>query len=107
MTRIEQLTRFIAEDPTDPFPRYALALEYLKTNPSLAKSQFEHLLAAFPDYLPTYYPAAHLMIELGLSEDAEKLFQQGIEKAHQQQERKTENELRQALEQWRFERADS
>ncbi len=107
MTRIEQLTRFIAEDPTDPFPRYALALEYLKTDPALAKNQFEHLLAAFPDYLPTYYPAAHLMIELDLSAEAEKLFQQGIDKARQQQERKAENELKQALEQWRFERADS
>jgi len=106
MTRIEQLTRFISEDPTDPFPRYALALEYLKDDPSRAKDQFELLLVTFPDYLPTYYPAAHLMIDLGLHDDAERLFELGMEKAQQQHERKTGSELKQALEQWRFERSE-
>lgn len=107
MTRIEQLGRFIAEDPNDPFPRYALALEYLKSDPALARKQFEHLVENFPDYLPTYYPAAHLMIELGFPAEAEHLFHLGIERAQQQRERKTENELKQALEQWRFERDDN
>jgi len=106
MTRIDQLTGFISDDPNDPFPRYALALEYLKDDPSRAKDQFELLLARFPDYLPTYYPAAHLMIELGLHADAERLFILGIEKANQQHERKTAGELKQALEQWRFERSE-
>jgi lipoprotein NlpI len=105
MTRTEHLLQFILDDPADPFPRYALALEYLKTEPSLARRQFEELMAKFPDYLPTYYPAAHLLIELGDVTSAETLFQRGIEIAQRQTNRKTEMELRQAYDQWQFERS--
>lgn len=105
MTRIEQLKQFIADDPTDAFPRYALALEYLKTVPSLARRQFDELLVQFPDYLPTYYPAAHLLIELGDVAGAESLFKRGIEIARSQGNRKTESELRQAFDQWQFDRS--
>jgi Tfp pilus assembly protein PilF len=105
MTRIEQLKQFIVDDPADAFPRYALALEYLKTEPSLARRQFDELLQQFPDYLPTYYPAAHLLVELGDVTGAERLFQRGIEIAQRQANRKTEMELRQAYNQWQFERS--
>lgn len=105
MTRIEQLEKFIAEDPSDPFPRYALALEFLHLSAVKANEQFAQLLSAYPDYLPTYYPAAHLAAESGDSAKAEKLFLAGIEKARAQGDRKTEAELRQALDQWRFEQS--
>lgn len=105
MTRIEQLKQFILDDPGDPFPRYALALEYLKMESSLARRQFEELLQHFPDYLPTYYPAAHLLIELGDAAGAASLFHRGIDIARSQANRKTEMELRQAYDQWEFERS--
>lgn len=103
-SRIEQLQHFIAEDPTDPFPRYGLALEYLHDQPQRARAVFEELLATFPDYLPAYYPAAHLMIDLQQPQEAERLFQQGMAIAAQQGNQKTERELRQAYNQWLFER---
>lgn len=105
MNRIELLKQFIAEDPADPFPRYALALEYLHQQPELALKGFEDLLRQFPEYLPGYYPAAHLLIDLGKSEEAERIFQSGIELSRRQGDRKTEGELRQAYEQWLFERS--
>ncbi|MBL7852373.1 MAG: tetratricopeptide repeat protein [Cyclobacteriaceae bacterium] len=105
MTRIEQLKQFIAEDPGDPFPRYALALEYLNHEPEVARTSFRELLEQFPDYLPAYYPAAHLLIDLGQNEEAEQVFQSGIELARKQNDRKTEKELRQAYEQWLFDRS--
>ena len=33
MDRLGQLKQFVAEEPDDPFNAYALALEYLKTDP--------------------------------------------------------------------------
>lgn len=105
MNRIEKLVQFIAEDPNDPFPRYALALEYLHQQPELARKCFEELMETFPEYLPAYYPAAHLYIEWGEPEKAERTFQSGLELARKQGDRKTEQELRQAHEQWLFNRS--
>lgn len=105
MTRIDQLNQFISEDPTDEFPRYALALEYLNIDPFRAKKEFEELLSRSPDYLPTYYPAAHLLIELGDAAGAEQLFIKGINLAHLKANQKTEMELRTAYNQWLFDRS--
>lgn len=105
MTRIEQLRQFILDDPSDPFPHYALALELLHDEPVRAREQFEKLLSEFPEYLPTYYPAAHLLIDFGDPDGAEKLFKLGIEMARNQGNRKTELELRQAFDQWQFDRS--
>ena len=104
MTRIDHLRQFIKDDPTDEFPRYALALEYLHADPQTARKEFEDLLIRFPDYLPAYYPAAHLMIDLGDEKRAEALFLRGIEISQQQKNQKTEQELRTAYNQWLFDR---
>ncbi len=104
MTRIEQLNQFIADDPMDEFPRYALALEYLNIDLQRAKKEFDELLSRFPEYLPTYYPAAHLLIELGSTSEAEQVFLKGLDLAKQQGNRKTEMELRTAYNQWQFDR---
>lgn len=107
MTRIEQLKQFIAEDPNDPFLQYGLALEFLHHEPHQALAAFERLLKDFPNYLPTYYPAAHLVIELGNSQRGEEIFLSGMELAKRQRDQKTEGELKQAYEQWLFEREGS
>lgn len=107
MTRIEQLKQFIAEDPNDPFLQYGLALEYLHDQPRLALDAFEKLLTRFPTYLPTYYPAAHLFIELGNPQQGEKIFLTGIKLASEQGDQKTKGELTQAYQQWLYERDDS
>jgi Tfp pilus assembly protein PilF len=94
--RIQQLIQFLQEDPNDEFVHYALALEYLKTDAAKAKSEFENLLTRFPSYLPTYYPAAHLWIDLGLPDEAERLFLKGIELAKEQNNNKARMELQSA-----------
>lgn len=106
MTRIEQLKQFITEDPNDPFLRYGLALEYLHDQPGLASEVFEQLMAVFPEYLPTYYPAANLFLERGGKTRADETFRKGIELAKRQGDRKTESELRQAYENWLYERGE-
>ena len=104
MDRIEQLKQFIAEDPSDPFPRYALALEYLHNNGHRAREIFRELLTTFPDYLPTYYPAAQLFAEGGNDAEAGRLYEEGIALACKLGDQKTEKELRQAQRQWKMER---
>lgn len=102
--RVRQLEEFLKEDPRDPFNHYALALEYLKTDTNRARHLFETLLTSFPDYLPTYYPYAHLLIELGKNEAAEDIFNKGKEMAMQKGDQKTLGELRSAHQDWLFER---
>lgn len=79
--RIRQLEQFISEDPTDPFPKYALAIEHLHTDKKKSLALFDNLLTNYPDYIGTYYHAAALHAELGNREQADTIYQKGIEKA--------------------------
>lgn len=94
--RIQQLIKFLEEEPEDEFIHYALALEYLKFDTAKAKAEFENLLTKHPSYLPTYYPAAHLLVEHGNVDEAEKLFLKGIELAKAQGNNKARMELQSA-----------
>lgn len=104
MNRIEQLEGFLKEDPSDPFNSYALALEYLKTDPEKSYSLFDKLIKDTPDYLPTYYSFAQLLIERG-DERADSIFKQGIELAKKLNELKALKELSNAYNNWLFEQS--
>ena len=104
MDRLSQLKRFAAEDPDDPFNRYALALEFLKSDRAIAIELFDQLIRAHPEYLPTYYPFAHLLIEQKKTEKAEQIFLAGIEQAKAAGEEKTMKELKSAYQDWLYER---
>ena len=102
MSRIEQLEAFAKEDPRDPFNHYALALEYLKVDAGRAYEQFEMLVKEHPDYLPTYYPFAHLLIDMKQPSRGEQIFQAGIEQARHARDLKTLRELQAAYNDWLF-----
>jgi tetratricopeptide (TPR) repeat protein len=95
--RIQQLLAFVQEEPNDPFNVYALALEFLNSDPTQAQQYFDELLVKHPNYLPTYYHAAQLCADLGNETRALMLYEQGIELARQQANPKTERELRSAM----------
>lgn len=97
MTRLEQLQQFLKDDPNDPFNLYALALEYLKSDPKEAHRLFDELLAHHDDYLPSYYTAGKFFASDGLIDKATKTFEHGIAKAREQQQMKTIRELQSAL----------
>lgn len=98
LTRIEQLLKFLEEDPNDAFSLYALALEYQHEQPEEALRLFNQLLASHPDYLPVYYQAAALSGENGKVEEAFKLYEAGIELARKQNNFTTLKELQAARE---------
>lgn len=101
--RIKQLINFIEEDPSDPFPKYALAIEYLQDNKQQSKELFEELIKNHPDYIGTYYHAAALYAELGESDKAEATYEAGIEKAKALDERHALKELQSAYMNFQFE----
>jgi hypothetical protein len=75
--RIATLQELIAEDPTDPFPRYGLCLEYQRIKHPEAPSLWKTLLNDFPRYLPSYYQAG-MALHASDQAFAETIWQQGI-----------------------------
>ena len=101
--RIQQLKKFLEEDPKDPFLLYALATEYNKINPQEALTFYQKLLNEHPEYVPTYYHAAALYAELGEAEKADATYQKGIEVAQNNHDTHALRELKTAYLNWQFE----
>ncbi|GAB4022908.1 tetratricopeptide repeat protein [Spirosoma koreense] len=94
--RIQQLIRFVQEEPDEPFNVYALGMEYLDSQPEQARVYFDQLLRAHPDYLPTYYHAAALYASLDERDKAADIYDKGIALAQVQQNQKALLELKRA-----------
>jgi len=95
--RINYLKAEFEQNPTDPFNPYALAIEYLATQPDEALALLIWLESNIANYLPTYYQLAGLWQEFGQLEKAEACYIKGIELAVLQQNPKTKDELEKAL----------
>ena len=94
--RIQQLIRFVQEEPGDPFNVYALAMEFINGQPEQARPYFDQLLTDHPDYLPTYYHAAALYADSDQRDRAAALYEKGIELAKAQNNARTLLELERA-----------
>lgn len=99
--RIKMLLEGAKEEPNDPFYPYALALEYLKSEPSKATDLLESLLRMHPDYLPSYYTAAKLFT-LSNSERAIEILEAGLHVAMKQNNAKALREIQSALDELMF-----
>lgn len=99
-TRMEILKRYLVEDPSDSFLRYALALEFIALNDNeQAYQQLEKLLNDDPDYLAAYYMAGKSAEALGETTTAMNFYAKGIEVARSQKDLHTLNELTEAFNQ--------
>ena len=98
MDRIATFRSFIAKSPTDPFPRYGLAME-LKGQGQLAEAwaAFEELLTQFPDYLATYLMAGGTLVALARKDEAADIYRKGIEVATRRGDQHARRELEGAL----------
>lgn len=98
MDRIATFRSFIARTPTDPFPRYGLAME-LKTRGDLAEAwaAFSELVDQFPDYVPTYLMAGGTLVALGRKDEAADVYRKGIEVATRRGDQHARRELESAL----------
>ena len=96
--RIKLLEQYIREDPSDPFNQYALALELASEDQDRAIALLLSLLKEKPQYLPSYYQAAVLLLDQNRIEETKIVISQGIKIAVQQNEHKTIKELKQLQE---------
>lgn len=98
MDRIATFKTFISRSPTDPFPRYGLAME-LKGRGQLTEAWdvFAELLATFPDYVPTYLMAGGTLVGLGRRDEAADTYRRGIEVAGRRGDAHARSELESAL----------
>ena len=101
--RLNQLMKYLKEDPNDPFNLYAIANEYLSESLEKAKEYFDKLLDSHTNYLPTYFHAAQLYADLEDYEKAKELYEKGIELAKKQKNSKTLRELQTAYQNLLFE----
>lgn len=96
--RLEVLLNMVAQNPTDSFSRYGLAMEYAaRGNLEKAVEEFRQLLAVNPNYSAAYYHAGQALEKLGNLEDAREIYQRGIEAATRTGDLHTRSELQAAL----------
>ena len=98
MDRIATFRSFISRSPSDPFPRYGLAME-LKGQGNLAEAwtTFAELLERFPDYVPSYLMAGGTLVALGRKDEAADIYRKGIEVATRRGDQHARRELEAAL----------
>ena len=82
MDRMAMLNEILAENPSDAFARYGLAMEYSKIgNVDLALQEFKTLLATHPDYTAGYFMAAQTLAAASRTDEAKKMLADGIASA--------------------------
>jgi tetratricopeptide (TPR) repeat protein len=98
MDRIATFKSFIQRTPTDPFPRYGLAMEH-KGRGELAEAwaAFAELLEQFPEYVPTYLMAGGTLAALGRRDEAIDVYQRGVQAAAKKGDQHAARELEAAL----------
>lgn len=99
MSRLEQLQKFLEQDPNDSFTRYAIGLE-LASMKSYDKAieQFEALRTADPAYVATYYQLARAYREAKNNVKAEEIYNAGIAIARKANDFHAASELQAAME---------
>lgn len=94
--RIDLLKQYIEEEPLNPFNKFALAMEYYEREPEKSMELLLPLLADHPQYLPTYFKAAHLLWDAEKWVEADAVFKKGIALAKEQSDEKALSELQSA-----------
>ena len=83
MDKLAALTEILAQDPTNAFARYGLAMEHAAlNNPEAALAEFSTLIAHAPDYVPAYQMSAQTLAKLGRTEAALERLHAGIAAAN-------------------------
>ncbi len=85
MNRREKIEAMLADDPTDPFLRYGLAMELDKAGEhDTSLATFDALTKDATPHVPAYFMAAQQLARLGRVEEARTYLRDGIEEARRQ-----------------------
>ena len=97
-SRIELLRGFITQRPDDPFPQYALALEYKNAGDlAAAWETFSSLLDRHGDYVAAYLHAGNTLVALGRQGEAKAVYQRGLAACARKGDAHAQGELAGAL----------
>ena len=97
-SRLDALKNMVAQNPTDSFARYGLAMEWARTgNLEQAMEEYRGLLAVNPDYAAAYYHGGQTLEKLGRVEEARDLYRAGIEATTRIGDEHTRSEIEAAL----------
>ena len=79
MDKIAALTDILAQNPTDSFARYGLAMAYAAEGRNEdAISEFAKITESNPDYVPAYQMAAQTLLKSGRTEAAKARLTAGL-----------------------------
>lgn len=96
--RMEILRSMVAQNPSDSFARYGLAMEYAKAGDlEGAIAEYRTLIGMNPDYCAAYYHGGQALEKLGQIEEARDLYEKGIAAASRTGDQHTRSELQAAL----------
>ena len=77
--RIKKLYQFIEKDPNDPFVRFALAIELIRSErENEAVSYLEELIDKYPDYIGSYYHLGKLYEKINAMNKAARTYEAGM-----------------------------
>lgn len=92
------LKSLLAQDPTNTFARYGLAMEYANSGLlDQAVAEYRKLMEVNPDYSAAYYHCGQALERMGQIEDARAVYQQGIDVTVRTGDAHTRSELQAAL----------
>ena len=93
------LEQFVKQNPSDPFPRYSLALECMNNLGDLERAAelFAELTTNSPDYVATYLMYGGLQRRTGELDLARHTFEAGIAAANRAGDGHASSELQAAL----------
>jgi tetratricopeptide (TPR) repeat protein len=98
MNRIEALKAMVAQNPTDAFARYGLAMELIKGGePESAVAEFRALLEHNPNYAAAYFHGGQVLEKLGEVEQARAFYEKGVEVTARTGDQHARSELQAAL----------
>jgi predicted Zn-dependent protease len=98
MDKVAMLSEILAQNPTDAFARYGLAMEYAgrgETENSL--QEFARLLTGHPDYTAGYFMAAQTLAKAGRNPEARGRLSEGIASARRTGNQHALNEMQAML----------
>ena len=96
--RLETLKSLVAQDPSNSFTRYGLAMEYANSGDlAQAVAEYETLLAANPDYAAAYYHGGQALEKLGRKDEARAMYRRGIEATTRTGDAHTRSEIEAVL----------
>lgn len=98
LSRIDMLMNLLEKEPKDIFLNYALAVEFVAEKKYVdAEKQFLYTMKLDNAYLPCYYQLGQTLEKLNKQNEALEYYKKGIDLAKQQNNKKTLNELNEAV----------